>query len=80
MDLEQVRNWSAERMALWGGVSVEHLVSGTPDEVRADVRRALEIGKRGGAFILGASHSIAVGTRYDNFMAMLDEFDRHRDY
>jgi hypothetical protein len=80
MDLERVRDFAAGRMALWGGVSVEHLVSGTPDEVRADVRRALEIGKQGGGFVLGASHSIAVGTRYDNFMAMLDEFDRLREY
>jgi len=36
------------------------------------------VGKEGGGFILGASHSIAVGTRYENFMAMLEEFDRLR--
>jgi hypothetical protein len=33
---------------------------------------------RGGGFILGPSHSIAYGTKYENFMAMLDEFDRLR--
>ena len=49
-------------------------------EVREDVRHALEIGKRGGRFILGSSHSIAVGTNYDNFMAMLDEYRQHCDY
>ncbi len=67
-------------MALWGGVLVEHLVSGTPDEVRADVRRAMDVGKRGGGFIMGSSHSIAVGVCYDNFMTMLDEYMRLRDY
>ena len=30
--------------------------------------------------MLGASHSIAWGTKYENFMAMLDEFDKLRDY
>lgn len=80
MELTRVREATKGRLALWGGVMVENLVSGTPDDVRQDVRRAMEIAKRGGGFILGATHSIAVGTRYDNFMGMLDEFDKLRDY
>ncbi|MFQ6097033.1 MAG: uroporphyrinogen decarboxylase family protein, partial [Armatimonadota bacterium] len=68
------------RMAVWGGVRVENLVSGTMEDVRADVRRAMKHAKPGGGFILGSTHSIAVGTKYDNFMAMLDEFERLRDY
>jgi hypothetical protein len=80
MDLAQVREATRGRMALWGGVLLEHLVAGTPDEVRQDVRTAMEVAKEGGGFILGSSHSIAVGTQYDNFMAMLDEFDKLRAY
>ncbi|MHB0856149.1 MAG: uroporphyrinogen decarboxylase family protein [Anaerolineae bacterium] len=79
MDLVRVKAATQGRMALWGGIPVEHLVGGTAQEVRQDVRRAMEIGKRGGGFVLGASHSIAVGTRYDNLMAMLDEFVKLRD-
>ena len=67
-------------MAVWGGVRVENLVSGTPEDVRADVRRAMAVAKPGGGYILGSSHSIAVGTKYDNLMAMVDEFERLRDY
>jgi uroporphyrinogen-III decarboxylase len=79
MDLQQVSDAVGGRMALWGGVPVEHLVSGSTTEVRQDVRRALEIGKQHkGGFILGSTHSIAMGCRYDNFMAMLDEFERNR--
>lgn len=77
MDLPRVREATRGRMALWGGVQVEHLVSGTPEEVREDVRSALAVGRQG-AFVLGATHSISVGTSYDNYMAMLDEFDRGR--
>ncbi|MFP3896399.1 MAG: uroporphyrinogen decarboxylase family protein [Anaerolineales bacterium] len=80
MDLTRVQEATRGRMALWGGVLVEHLVDGTPDQVRQDVREAMRIAKPDGAFVLGASHSIAVGTCYDNFMTMLDEFDRLRDY
>lgn len=67
------------RMAFWGGVALEHLVQGTPEDVRSDVRQAMERGAPGGGFILGPSHSIAYGTKYDNFMAMLDEFVKLRD-
>lgn len=67
-----------DRLVLWGGMPVEELVLGTPDSVRKAVRRALEAAAPGGGFILGPSHSVAYGTKYDNFMAMLEEFQRLR--
>jgi uroporphyrinogen-III decarboxylase len=73
MDICRLKKEYGDRITLWGGVAVEHLVGGTPAEVRADVRRAMACAKPGGRFILGASHSVAVGTKYDNYMAMLDE-------
>jgi uroporphyrinogen-III decarboxylase len=79
MNLEELRRNHGTEIALWGGVQVEHLVAGTPKQVRADVaeafRIAAETGGEGG-FILGTSHSVAVGTRYENFMAMLDEAEK----
>lgn len=82
MDLGEVMRRYGDRLCLWGGVPVEHLVGATPADVRADVRRAVETARavRGGAgYIFGSTHSIAVGTRYDNFMAMVDEFEKVRD-
>ena len=67
-----------DRLVLWGGIPVEEFVLGTPDSVRRAVRRAMEAAAPGGGFILGPSHSVAYGTKYENFMAMLDEFDRLR--
>jgi len=80
MDIGEVKKASAPKMAVWGGVRVENLVSGTMEDVRKDVRYAMEVAKEGGGFILGSTHSIAVGTKYDNFMAMLDEFEKLREY
>lgn len=80
MDIGRVKDEYGDRFAVWGGVAVENLVGGTPEDCRRDVRRALARAKPGGRFILGASHSVAVGTRYDNYMAMLDEFRARRDY
>jgi uroporphyrinogen-III decarboxylase len=73
MDICRLKKDYGEKIALWGGVAVENLVGGTPEDVRDDVRRAMACAKPGGRFILGASHSVAVGTKYDNYMALLDE-------
>ena len=80
MDIADVKHKYGHRMTLWGGVPVEQVVGGEPAEVRASVRRAMEVAKPGGRFILGTSHSVAVGARYDNFMAMLDQHDRTAVY
>ncbi len=79
MDIQDLRSRYGNKLALWGGVRVEHLIAGTTGEVRADVRRAFRValetpGAGSGGFIIGTSHSVAVGTQYDNFMAMLDEY------
>ncbi|MFH2068595.1 MAG: uroporphyrinogen decarboxylase family protein [Candidatus Omnitrophota bacterium] len=66
------------KLVFWGGIPVEELISGTPETVRKSVRRTMEECAPGGGFILGPSHSIAYGTKYDNFMAMLDEFNNLR--
>jgi hypothetical protein len=80
MDLARVKRAYGDRLVLWGGVPLELLQGGTCGEVRAAVRAAVEAGKPGGRYILGSSHSIAVGSKYDNVMAMLDEYERVADY
>ena len=76
MDLGLLKQRFGKRIAFWGGVPVEDLIGGTPDDVRNDVRDAFKKASGGGGFILGPSHSVAYGTKYDNFMAMLDEHDK----
>ncbi len=80
MDICDLKQKIGSQITLWGGVALEHMVSGTTDQVRDDVRRAMACAKKGGRFILGTSHSIAVGSNYDNYMAMLDEYYRLADY
>lgn len=76
MDIAEVKAKYGDKLVLWGGVPVEEMVGGTPEQVRASVRRAMEAAKPGGRFIMGTSHTIAVGTKYENVMAYLDEHDR----
>ena len=67
-----------DRLCIWGAVPLDVLIAGTPDDVRKAVRNNIEDGKKAKGFILGPSHSIAFGTKYDNFMAMIDEFEKLR--
>lgn len=78
MELTLLKEKFGGRLCFWGGVQLEVILTGTPDDVRKEVRRAMERGDSRG-FILGPSHSIAMGTPYDNFMAFLDEFVKLRD-
>ncbi len=78
MSLENLGKRFGDRLTIWGAIPLEVLIEGSPDDTRRAVRENMEIGKDIPGFILGPSHSVAYGTKYDNFMAMLDEFDRLR--
>ena len=80
MDLAVIKADYGDKFKAWGGISVEHLVSGTTDDVQDEVAFAMENYKPGGGYIFGSTHSICVGTKYDNFMTMVDEFDKRRGY
>jgi len=76
MDISKLKKKYGKDMSFWGGVAVENLVGGTMEDVINDVKHTYETCKDDGGFILGPSHSIAYGTKYDNFMAMLDTHDK----
>ncbi len=73
MDLEQLSNEFASELIFWGGVPLELLIDGTPELIEGEVTQLLER-MAGKPFILGPSQSIAMGTSYDNFMAMIDAY------
>ncbi len=79
MELRSLLRDFGGEIAFWGGVAVEFLIQSTPAEVRANVREAMQCGAEHGGFILGPSHSIAHNASYDNFMAMLDEYNKCKD-
>ena len=79
MELDSLKDDFGKNLTFWGGIAVEILIQGTPGEVRQNVRQAMERGAPGGGFILGPSHSVAHNVQYDNFMAMLDEYNRLKE-
>ncbi len=53
IEIDEVKRRCAERgVSVWGNIEVKVLEAGTPDEVRAEVRRILRQAKDGGGFVL----------------------------
>ena len=80
MDIRRLKELYGSSMTLWGGVQTEHLLAAAPDDVRADVMYAIRHAAEGGGFILGSSHSVAVGTKYENYLAMFDALREFGSY
>ena len=76
MDILEVHEKYRDDFSVWGGAQVENLINGDKESVKQDVDRVMSQLGGGSKFIFGTSHSVAVGTKYDNFMTMIDEFHK----
>lgn len=81
MDLGEVKRLYGDRITLWGNIDCGNLMTnGTPEQVRAAVRRCMEQAKAGGGYAICSSNSILSTTKPENYRAMLDEAYRLADY
>ncbi len=80
MDLKRLKEKYGNKIAFWGGINIETLVDGTPEENRKDVLYALKYAAPGGGFISGTSNSVCFGSKYDNYMAALETLHKYGDY
>jgi len=63
----------ARRVSFWGGVDSQRVLPyGTPEEVKAEVRRRIADFAPGGGYVLGAVHNIQSGVPPDNIIAMYE--------
>ncbi|MFI4910467.1 MAG: uroporphyrinogen decarboxylase family protein [Sedimentisphaeraceae bacterium JB056] len=78
MDIIELHKKYGDRISLWGGIAVETLINGTPEDVKKEVEKFMDYAKDKTGLILGTSHSIAVGTKYENFMTLLDTYSKYK--
>ena len=73
MDLASLKPRFGDRLVFQGSLNVQgEIAFGTPDEVRREVRRRIELFPEGGLF-LGPSHAIQAGSPLENILAIYDE-------
>lgn len=71
--VEEIYRKYGERISILGGVDVDLLARGTPDQVRARVRQILDACAPGGGYCLGSGNSVTNFCQIENYYAMLDE-------
>jgi len=73
MDLESVYRRYGQDICLSGAIDVQKLlVSGSPEQVRAEVRRAQDLWGTRGGLVLGPSHEAAPETPLENILAIYE--------
>jgi uroporphyrinogen decarboxylase len=73
MDPVLLKREFGRRITFHGGIDVQRLLPfGTPDEIRGEVNRRLEVLSADGGYIIAPSHNIQAGTPEENILAFYD--------
>jgi len=73
-DTRRLKEEFGDHLVFWGGIDTQQLLPfGTPEEVRADVRRRILDMARGGGYVLNSVHNVQGDVSPENIIAMFDE-------
>src|SRR3990170_657477 len=80
-NLEELKARWGDRLTFCGGIDTHRILpTGTPDEVRAEVRRVIEIlGPRGG-YMVSSVHTVMNDVPAENILAMVDAVQEYGTY
>ena len=70
MDIARLKQAVGEKICLWGGIWHEHIIMGDEGDIRDDARYAFTHAAPGGGYIMGSTHSLAVGAKKGNVLEM----------
>jgi len=70
MDIKKLKERVGDKLCLWGGIWHEHIILGGVDDIRADAAYAFTHAAPGGGYIMGSTHSLAVGAKKENLLEM----------
>jgi uroporphyrinogen decarboxylase len=74
MDPRKLKKQFGSQLVFWGGgCDSQHVLPfATPEEIKKDVRKYLEMFKTGGGYIFNNVHNIQAGVPAENIVAMYD--------
>jgi uroporphyrinogen decarboxylase len=72
MDIAEVKRRVGDRLCLFGNISNEILMTGTPEEVAALTKQRLREIAPGGGYCVGSGNSVPNWAKFENYMAMRD--------
>jgi len=72
-DVYEVKRRYGSRLCFYGGIGIQELLpSGTPEQVKAEVHRAIAELGAGGGYILGAAHAVMADAPVENVVALIE--------
>jgi len=81
MDLKKVKDYCGDRMCLIGNIDcIELLPNGTPAQVEAAVKQAIDDAAAGGGLIISDSNSLHPGVKPENCIAMFEATKKYGQY
>jgi uroporphyrinogen decarboxylase len=82
MDAEKLKREFGADVTFWGSGCDTHILgSGTPEQVREDVKRRIDILAKDGGFVFNPIHNILANVPPENIIAMYDtayEYGRYK--
>lgn len=70
MDIKKLAETVGDQICLWGGIWHEHIIGGSMEDIRNDARYSFTNAAPGGGYIMGSTHSLAVGAKRENILEM----------
>jgi uroporphyrinogen decarboxylase len=81
MDPARLKAEFGRDITMMGCIDTQLVIEGTPEKVRAETRRVLEIMKPGAGYVASPSHDyVLVETPVENVLALYDAVDEYGDY
>jgi len=73
MDTRALKSEFGDRLSFWGGIDTHQVLpEGSPEDVREEVKKQIEILGKGGGYILAAVHNIQDDVKPENIVAMFE--------
>jgi uroporphyrinogen decarboxylase len=77
MNFEEVYERIGDRMSFWGTIGTQKLLPfGTPEQVRSEVRKNLNLCGAQGGIVMGPTHMVEPEVPWENLEALVDECRR----
>ena len=80
LDINEVKARVGDRLCLFGNISNEILMKGTPEEVTELVKTRIREVAPGGGYCLGSGNSVPNWAKFENYMAMRDTVLQYGGY